>query len=326
MSRALSQSLSPNPAPIYVGIDVAGQKLDVATSVSTKVSTFSNDPQGFSKLLDFLTPLKPALIVLEATGGLERALWQWLDEHALPVALINPRQARDFAKAHNRLAKTDAIDARTLAEFASVIQPRITAFPGQIKLQLQSLVTRRRQIIDMLTQETNRLSRQADDACRDMIQQAIEFYSQQLEAVGKQITTLIEQDETMCQQRKLLQSVPGVGPAVSAALITQLPELGKLNRQQIAKLVGVAPINRDSGLMRGRRTTGGGRATVRQPLYMAALVATSRNDRIRAFYQHLIAQGKSKKTALIACMRKLLIILNSMLKNQQSWENQTKMA
>jgi transposase len=326
MSRALSQSLSADPAPIYVGIDVAGRKLDVATSVSTKVTTFTNDLEGFSKLLDLLAPLKPALIVLEATGGLERALWQWLDEHALPVALINPRQARDFAKAHNRLAKTDAIDARTLAEFASVIQPRITAFPGQIALKLQSLVARRRQIIDMLTQEKNRLSRQADDACRDMIQQAIEFYNQQLVAVGKQITSLIEQDQAMSQQRKLLQSVPGIGPAVSAALITRLPELGKLNRQQIAKLVGVAPINRDSGLMRGRRTTGGGRATVRQPLYMAALVATSRNDRIRTFYQHLIAQGKSKMTALIACMRKLLIILNSMLKNQQSWENQTKLA
>ena len=326
MSLSVSQSLSPDPAPIYVGIDVAARTLDVATSHNAKVITFANDPQGFVQLLAFLEPLQPQLIVLEATGHLEAALWQWLDEHHLPVARINPRLVRDFAKAHNRLAKTDAIDARTLAQFARDLQPRITAFPGEIQLKLQSLVTRRRQIIDMLTQEKNRLSRAFDENCQALIQQAIDFYHQQLDAIQKQITQLIEQDPTMSRQRQLLQSVPGMGPVVSAALLTQLPELGQLNRQQIARLVGVAPINRDSGQMRGQRMIGGGRAGVRQALYMAALVASRRNPRIKAFYEHLVEQGKARMTALIAAMRKLLVIVNTMLKNQQPWEDQTQNA
>lgn len=314
------------PPPVFVGIDVAWRTLDLATSLNTKITTFSNDPQGFCQLLAFLEPLAPALIVLEATGNLEAPLWQWLDEHQLPVARINPRQARDFAKAHNRLAKTDALDARTLTDFARLIQPRITPFPGELQLQLQALVTRRRQVIDLLTQEKNRHRATADACCQNFVAQAIAFYQQQLDQLQSQINTLIEQDAALAHQRQLLQSVPGIGPVVSAALLTHLPELGKLNRQEIARLAGLAPINRDSGQMRGKRMIGGGRAGVRQALYMAALVASRRNARIKAFYQHLIAQGKSKMTALVAAMRKLLVILNTMIKNQQPWEYQSQLA
>lgn len=316
-------SLSPVdplvPSPPCVGIDVSARHLDLASTASPRVFRFPYTPQGLAALRDHLRPLRPGRVVLEATGKLERPLWRMLEQEGQPVALVNPRQVRDFAKAHNRLAKTDAIDARTLADFARLVQPRITAFPQPQRARLQALTARRDQVNRMLTREKNRLSREEDAFCQALIAQAIDLYARQLRTIAQEIQALIQQDAQLQGRRELLGSVPGIGPVVSAALLAHLPELGRLNRRQIAKLVGLAPINRDSGMMRGRRTISGGRAAVRRPLYMATLVATRHNRRLHAFYQHLIAQGKTKMTALVATMRKLLCILNAMIKQQQPW-------
>lgn len=308
--------------PTFVGIDVSMAKLDVAITDDPRHRVYAYDDRGMRQLGKDLVPLNPQRVVMEATGGIERrAAWR-LIQHGLPVAVVNPRQVRDYAKAFNRLAKTDQIDAQTLAHFAQTVQPKITEIPREKEQKLQALVTRRRQVQRMITQENNRLGRIEDRQMGTMIRQAIRLYEKQLDQINAQIEQIIAADPQMQQRAAMIQSVPGLGPAVTAVLLAELPELGRLNRQQVARLVGVAPINRDSGTMRGKRTTGGGRHTIRNPLFMAALVAARFNPKIKAFYQRLLANGKPKMVALVACMRKLLITLNTMIKNNQKWQAQ----
>jgi transposase len=302
-----------------VGIDVAKHSLEVASNGSRRVRRFGYDELGVRALVTHIATLSPQLVVMEATGGLERGLAHRLLRARFNVAVVNPRQVRDYARAFNQLAKTDAIDARMIASFAEAVRPRSIDLPAAYEEKLQSLVTRRRQVISSRVRESNRLDRTHDREMRRTIQQAISLYTRQLERIDRQMATLIAQTPQLQHRATILRSAPGVGPATTATLIAELPELGRLNRQQIAKLVGVAPINRDSGTMRGKRTTCGGRTSVRNALYMAALVATKHNPIIAAFYQRLIAAGKSKMTALVAAMRKLITILNVMVRDNQPW-------
>jgi len=281
----------------FVGIDVSKDKLDVCVqhpSLDCRHRVYPYDDPGLMKLTDDLKAIHPQRIVLEATGGLERNICHLLLHHGLPVAVVNPRQVRDFAKAFNRLAKTDKIDkidASTLANFAQVVHPRIATIPDKNRQKLQALVTRRRQVLCLITQENNRVAGTQSPGVRKMIQQAVGLYQKQLKKLDGQIQQALVKNQAIQQQASILRSVPGVGPATTAVLLAQLPELGKLNRQQITKLVGVAPINRDSGTMRGRRMTGGGPTAVRHGLYMAALVATRYNPKIKVFYQRLLVNG-----------------------------------
>lgn len=307
----------------FVGIDVAKHSFDVASNHAKDVRQFTYDQTGLEELVTHLRSLSPALVVMEATGGLERRLLHHLITAGFAVSVVNPRQIRDFAKAFNQLAKTDAIDARIIAAFAEVVQPRTAELPEEYAQKLQALVTRRGQVIQARQREVNRLDRTHDVNMIALIQQAIDLYATQLELVNQQIEQLIDHTPALQQRAAILRSAPGIGPATIGSLIAELPELGRLNRQQIAKLVGVAPINRDSGLMRGRRTTTAGRTSVRRALYMATLVATRHNPQISAFYQRLLANGKSKMVALVASMRKFLTILNLMIARQTHWNPPT---
>jgi transposase len=306
----------------FVGIDVSMAKLDVATTDNTRHRVYAYNDQGIEQLAKDLLAVNPHRVVMEATGGIERRVAVWLVQQGLPVAVVNPRQVRDYAKAFNRLAKTDKIDAHIIADFAATVGPRLFAIPHKNRQKIQALVTRRRQVQRMITQENNRISRVEDRQVRTMIRQAIRLYEKQLAKINTQIQRLIDEDEQMQPRAAMIQSVPGLGPVVTGVLLAELPELGQLNRQQIAKLVGVAPVNRDSGTMRGKRTTSGGRHTIRNPLFMAAMVAARFNPKIKVFYQRLVKNGKPKMVALVACMRKLLVILNTMIKNKQTWQCQ----
>lgn len=306
---------------ICVGIDVAKHKLDIAWSHSTRVQTLSHTPKGLQQLLHALKKSPPLLVCLEATGGLERTLLNFLHQHQIPVALVNPRQIRDFARAHNQLAKTDQIDARIIARFGLLIQPRQTLPLTSAQQKLRDLTARKRQVSKLLVQEKNRLAATRDHDIRQMIQQAIHFYEGQLNTLQQQQRQLIQADAQSQARARIIESVPGLGAATVATLISELPELGALNRQQIARLVGVAPTNRDSGTLRGQRTTGGGRVEIRNALYMPTVVALKHNPVIKRFYQRLLAQGKPKLVALIASMRKLLTTLNTMIREGTTWKN-----
>jgi transposase len=302
---------------VYAGIDVSKDSLDVALHASERRWRFSNDHAGITSLCQMLAKLKPTLVAFEATGGYEFLLYLALDAAGLPAAPVNPRQTRDFARSLGKLAKTDAIDARVIAQFASAnseLKPKHVADTQELK----EIVTRRIQLLEMLTAETNRL-RGARQARRVRIEAHIAWLKQEITDTESELKDTIRKDPVWHEKNTLLQSMPGVGPAVSATLIGQLPELGTLNRKEIAALVGVAPLNRDSGRMHGRRCVWGGRAPVRAMLYMAALAAAKHNTVIRCFYERLCATGKSKKVALTACMRKLLTILNSMIKHHAPW-------
>jgi len=308
-----------NPAPIYVGIDVAKDRLDVAQRPGTEAWWVTNDDRGIADLVARLKALRPTLVVLEATGGVELPLVGALAAVGLPVVVVNPRQTREFARATGRLAKTDAIDAQVLARFAEAVRPALRPLPDAASQQLSGLVARRRQVIEMLTAEKNRL-RTAAPAVRDHIKEHILWLERSLSDLDSELGQAIHSSDIWRAQDNLLQSAPGVGPVLSTTLLAELPELGSLNRKEIAALVGVAPLNRDSGTLRGRRTVWGGRSQVRAALYMAALVASRFNPVIRAFYQRLEAAGKPKKVALTACMRKLLTILNAMMRHQAPWQ------
>lgn len=307
-----------NPAHIYVGIDVAKDRLDVAQRPETEAWWVTNDDQGIADLVARLKALRPVLVVLEATGGIELPLVGALAAALLPVVVVNPRQTREFARATGRLAKTDVIDAQVLARFAEAVRPALRPLPDAPTRQLGNLVTRRRQVIEMLTAEKNRLQTAAPSVC-DHIKQHILWLERSLSDLDNDLGQAIHSSDIWRAQDDLLQSAPGVGPVLSTTLLGELPELGALNRKEIAALVGVAPLNRDSGRSRGRRTVWGGRSEVRAVLYMGALVATRHNPVIRAFYERLIAAGKPKKVALTACMRKLLIALNAMVRHQSPW-------
>jgi transposase len=284
------------------------------------VRRFAADAAGLAQLLAWLDEVGPPLVCLEATGGYERLLVEALHQRGAPTSVVNPRQIRDFARALGQLAKTDQIDAAVIARFAASCVPEPNEPPSENQQRLRALRSRRQQVVHSLTQEKNRLGTAFDSETRTSIQRAIEFYEKQLRELDEQIAELTRSDPEFRQRIDLLVTVPGVGAVTAAALLADLPELGSLNRGQAAKLVGLAPLNRDSGTLRGKRMIGGGRSQIRRSLYMATLVATRHNRLIRSHYQQLLGRGKAKMTALVACMRKLLLILNAMIKNQSPWK------
>ena len=306
-------------ARTFVGIDVSKQLLEVGVHQSDYRYACPNDPQKFPGLLAELIALRPIRIVLEATGGLEIPLLQALRTVGLPVVQINPRQVRDFAKALGQLAKTDRLDARVLAHFGAAVKPPLRPLKTTEDTELDALMGRRNQLSGMLAAEKNRRGSAATDAARDDIEAHIEWLEQRLKALDKQLKDQLKRSAVWQQKDKILQSVQGIGFVTSLSLLADCPELGKLNRHQIAKLAGVAPLNRDSGKYRGQRHIFAGRAQVRAKLYMAALTAIRCNPAIKAFYQRLIARNKLKKVAITACMRKLLTIINVMVRDNKLW-------
>ena len=305
----------------WVGIDVCQKYLDVYVRPQGKLFQETNNEVGISKLVQTLKKIQPKLIVIEATGGMEINAVVKLTQAGLAVAVINPRQARDFAKATGQLAKTDAIDAKVLAHFADAIRPEVRQISDESSRQLEDLVQRRRQISDMITAEKNR-RRGKTNSVQASIDEHIEWLEQQLQEIESQIKSAIAINENWKQKMDLLTSVPGIGEVVAVTLISSLPELGTISHKSISYLVGVAPLNRDSGKFRGKRRIWGGRAKIRCVLYMAALVAVRFNPIIKAFYERLLQKGKLKKVALTACMHKMLILLNAMMKNNSSWQPQ----
>jgi transposase len=304
---------------IFVGVDVAKAELVIACRPEGAAWTASNDAEGIVATVARLTSLEPRLIVLEATGGYERAVVAALAVAGLPTVVANPRQVRDFAKATGQLAKTDDLDADVLALFAERVRPTPRPLADAVVQQLDALMTRRRQLLDMLTAERNRLEHAVDPIRRSLVDH-IRWLERRVAAADRDLDNTIARSPVWRAKEDLLRSMPGVGPVVSRTLLADVPELGHLNRKQIAALIGVAPLARDSGTLRGKRMVWGGRAPVRAVLYMGALVATRRNPVIRAFYRRLLAAGKPKKVALIACMRKLLTILNAMMRTSTTWQ------
>lgn len=304
----------------FVGIDVSKAHLDLAVRPSGQHHRVPHDDAGIATVVACLHELQPARIVLEASGGLERTLAATLATAGLPLAVVNPRQVRDFAKATGQLAKTDTLDAHVLARFAEAVRPEPRPLPDEATQTLRTLVTRRHQIVEMRTAERTRLA-SAPPTLRPRIAAHLAWLDEELTRLEQDLDQTLRQSPLWRQQEDLLRSVPGIGPAVSATLLAELPELGTLTRTQLAALVGVAPLNRDSGAWRGQRTIWGGRAQVRAALYMAAMVATRWNPTLRTFYQQLLARGKAKKVALVACMRKLLTILNAILKHRTPWRH-----
>ena len=306
-------------AECFVGIDVSKDTLDIAVLPASESWQTVRDEEGIQALVARLEQLNPTLIVLEATGGLETHLVTALATSPLPVVVVNPRQARSFAKALGKLAKTDSIDAYVLAEFAQKVRPEPRPIKDEQLQELAALNTRRQQLVAMLTAEKNRLAT-ATKRLRKDIQAHIRWLEKRIKDLNAQLDQHIRQSPVWREKDQLLQSVPGVGPVLSRTLISQVPELGNLNRKAIAALVGVAPLNRDSGSLRGKRTIWGGRAPVRASLYMATLVASRFNPIIKSFYERLVAAGKPRKLALTACMRKLLTMLNAIVKSCTPWK------
>lgn len=302
-----------------IGVDVAQAVLDVWIHPSGECWRVEHDAASLDELANTLRPYTPSLVVIEATGGLELPLAAVLTAAALPVAIINPRQARDFARATGRLAKTDRLDAQTLAEFGAAVKPPVRPLPDTQLRELRDLTTRRRQLVEMRTMEKTRRG-WASGQVRQYIEANITNLNRQLRQVEQDIKELLDSCPEWQARAQLLSSVPGVGPVLCATLIARLPELGQLNRKQIAALAGVAPFNRDSGTLRGKRTVWGGRGQLRRVLYMATLSASRSNPMLRDFYQRLVAAGKPKKVALTACMRKLITVLNSMVNSGQHWK------
>jgi transposase len=306
-------------AETYVGIDVSKARLDVAVLPGEQTWSVANDDEGITQLADKLKGLSPKLVLLEATGGLERRVLARLAGGGVPAMAINPRNVRDFAKSLGKLAKTDRIDAIILGRFAQAVRPELRPIADEQSQELQTLLTRRRQIVEMITAEKNRLFATDQSRTRRRIKEHIEYLQKELNINDYDLDQSIKQMPIWLEKVDLLESVPGVGRVTASTLVALLPELGTLGRKQIAALVGVAPFNNDSGTLRGRRTVWGGRATVRAVLYMAALTSTRWNPSIRALYRRLKAAGKPSKVALVACMRKLLIILNAMLRTRTPW-------
>ena len=304
--------------PQYVGIDVAKAQVDVAIRPADRRWQASYTEEGMQELVSRLHALQPTLVLLEASGGLEIPLVAALATAHLPVVVVNPRQVRDFARATGKLAKTDSLDAQTLAHFAEAVRPKPRPIPDAEAQALTALVARRHQLVSMLVAEKNRLGK-ALPSVHPRIQTHIGWLERELEDIDRDLQNMLHQSPLWREKENLLRSVPGVGPQLALSLLAYLPELGTLDRKRIAALVGVAPFNRDSGAFRGRRTVWGGRTRVRATLYMATLVASRHNPVIRTFYQRLLAAGKPKKVALTACMRKLLTILNAMLRHLTPW-------
>jgi len=310
---------APENSKVSVGIDVSKNKLDIAVHESGAIWSSNNDSSGCTALAAKLKQLQATSIVLEATGGCETLVTAMLAAVGLPVIVVNPRQVRDFAKATGQLAKTDRLDCCVLAHFAAAIDPPLRPVKSEETQHLEALLGRRRQIVEMLTAEKNRLASNRDRAVSKDLQAHITWLEQRLKSSDDELQRVLKDSPAWRERDQLLRSVPGVGAVLSLTLLAQLPELGQLNRRQIAKLVGVAPFNWDSGQWRGTRHIWGGRAEIRSSLFMATLSAIRFNPTIEAFYQRLISAGKAPKVAIVACMRKLLTILNAMLKTQTSW-------
>lgn len=313
---------------MIIGIDVAKAELVVASGSSGAVGTHANDDAGVRALVQQLVPLAPDLVVLEATGGYELLCVAALTAAPLPVVVVNPRQVRDFAKATGQLAKTDQMDARMLALFGERVRPPVRVLPDEATRALEAVLTRRRQLLEMRQAERNRLAQCVGRGQRPVTQSLkkhIAYLERELTMTDTELGRMIHASPVWRERDELLQSVPGIGPVVARTLLAELPELGRLDRRAIAKLVGVAPLNHDSGTWRGQRAIYSGRASVRTVMYMAALVAARRNPVLKAFYQRLLARGKPKKVALVACMRKLLTILNHMLRTGHRWNAQPRL-
>jgi transposase len=306
---------------VYIGIDVAKDRLDVHVHPSGEAFAVARDGEGVAGLVERMRTLAPTLIVMEATGGFETLVASALAGAQLPLVVVNPRQIRDFARAAGQLAKTDALDAKIIALFAERMRPEPRPLPDADARHLSELVARRRQIVEMMTMERNRRRILTDRRLLKSVDRLLAALQKELTGLETDLDDTIRGTPAWRETEDLLTSVPGVGDKLARTLIADLPELGRLSRRQIAALVGVAPINRDSGTMRGRRTIWAGRAKVRSTLYMAALVASRRNDTLSRFYQRLLRAGKAKKLALTAVMRKLLTILNAILRDQTPWQN-----
>lgn len=303
---------------MIIGIDVSKASLDVATRPSNEEVRVANDEPGCRDLISLLKPLSPKLIVLEATGGLENLVTGMLVAEGFPVVVVNPRQVRDFAKATGKLAKTDRIDAKIIAHFGEAIKPEPRAFKDEDSQALTALMTRRRQIIDMITAEKNRLGSSHESVKKD-IKETINWLESRLKDIENDLSKAISENVVWQEKSKILTTCKGIGPVSSTTVLGSLPELGTLNRREITALVGVCPYNRDSGKMRGKRTIFGGRANVRAVLYMATLTAIRFNPPIKGFYDRLTKAGKLHKVAMVACMRKLLTVLNAMIKTMTPW-------
>jgi transposase len=308
---------------LFVGVDVSKATLEFFLPDSgTRLSIDNSEDAIVSKFVNVLKNKKDVLVVLEATGGYESALVDVLRQRQIAVAVVNPRQFRDFAKGIGKDAKTDAIDAKVIATFGQVVKPTPLAAKSDAEAKLAALVTRRKQLLDLINQESNRLQQTRDREIQELIQESLESLKKQQAEIDSRLEKCVVNDTANARKVEILGSVKGIGAVTISTFLAELPELGKLNREEIAKLVGVAPLNRDSGSWKGQRFVMGGRGYVRRVLYMATLVATRCNDKIKAFYQHLVAKGKPKKLALVASMRKLLTILNTLIKNDVLWSNE----
>lgn len=303
---------------VIVGIDVSKKRLDVAIRSTGELLSFEHDEAGIQTLVERMLSEGASLVVLEATGGMEASLAATLALKGVAVAVVNPRQVRDFAKATGKLAKTDAIDAAVIAHFGEAVGPEPRPLPDESQSLLSAIVVRRRQLIEMLVMEDNRLATTPYKLKKE-VQEHIEYLKRRIKDSDKDLQKAIKSTPLWREKEDLLRSVPGVGPVLCATLIASLPELGKLDRKQIAALVGLAPFNHDSGKYKGKRCIRGGRAEVRQPLYMAIMSAVRFNPVIKAFYERLLNAGKLKKVAMVACMRKLLTILNAMARSNRPW-------
>jgi transposase len=306
---------------IFVGVDVSKDRLDVHVRPGDEAFAVARDAQGLEELAGRLGGLGPQLVVLEATGGFEVTVAAALAAARLPVAVVNPRQIRDFARATGKLAKTDALDALAIARFAEAVRPEPRPLKDDEARALAELVARRRQIVEMMVAERNRRRQLTSKRLIKSVDRLLLALQKELSDLEQELDDTIRGTPAWREAEDLLTSVPGVGPAVARTLLAELPELGKLDRKRIAALVGVAPLNRDSGTLRGRRTIWGGRPQVRRTLYMAALVASRHNPVLAAFYRRLVQAGKAKKAALTAVMRKLLIILNAILRDKTPWQS-----
>ena len=304
----------------WIGIDVSQGTLDIYIRPLGKALKVKNNETEIARLVESLQPYSIALIVIEATGGLETELVIQFLEAELPVSEIEPRQGRDFAKATGRLAKTDAIDAQTLAHYGEAMKPPLLAASTEESRQLRELMSRRRQLVEMQTAQMFRRSRARGKARADILAH-IDYLEQRLEQLNQEIEELTQNNSEWTQKVELLKTMPGIGKVISRTLVSDLPELGQLNGKKISRLVGVAPLNYESGKYQGKRRIQGGRAGVRAALYMGSVVAMRHNPVIKAFYERLVEKGKSKKLALTACMRKILVILNAMISQNRPWQN-----
>ena len=304
---------------VFIGIDIAKNTIEISVRPSGEHWSASTEPDVLIRTVDRLAALEPATIVMEATGGYEARVASLLSTAGLPVAVVNPRQVRDFARAAGILAKTDAIDARVLALFAEKMKPECRPVPSEDEQTLKELISRRRQLVDMRTAELNRRQQTISPQVYKSISTLIESINQELDTIEREIKTRIKADSAWRAKDKVIQSAPGIGETTASMLIAEMPELGTINRRKIASLGGLAPMNRDSGTFRGRRMITGGRSSIRAGLYMPMLSAIRCNPQIKTFYNRLIADGKPKQVAITACMRKMLTMLNAMIRDNQPW-------